>query len=74
VASDIAVHREVCGGAALYFDRFSPQELAARVETAFATAKKRPAPQPVAFSWRKHVDGLLQIAGALMQKPLAAAA
>lgn len=31
VASDLPVHREICGAAALYFERFSPQELAERV-------------------------------------------
>ena len=31
VASDLAVHREICGDAAIYFQRFSAEELAARV-------------------------------------------
>ena len=31
VASDPAVHREICEDAAIYFQRFSPEELAARV-------------------------------------------
>ena len=31
VASDLPVHREICGGAALYFSPFSEQELAGEV-------------------------------------------
>ena len=31
VASDIAVHREICGEAALYFERFSPESFAKTV-------------------------------------------
>ena len=31
VASDLPVHREICGDAALYFPRFSPEELAGQM-------------------------------------------
>ena len=31
VASDLGVHREICEDAAVYFPRFSPEELAAKV-------------------------------------------
>jgi glycosyltransferase involved in cell wall biosynthesis len=67
VASDLAVHREICGEAALYFPRFSPEALAEQVvraqsaETArmmrdLGRARSRD------FSWDKHVDELLLLA------------
>lgn len=68
VASDLAVHREVCGDAASYFDRFSPKELADRVlevvgspqSAAEMSAKgKQRAAQ---FSWRKHVEQIIALA------------
>jgi glycosyltransferase involved in cell wall biosynthesis len=71
IASDLPVHKEICGEAALYFSRFSATELgdrfaelanspglAARLsEAGLARAK--------AFSWRKHVDELLSVARSL---------
>ena len=39
VASSLAIHKEICGPAALFFDTFSPQELADRVA---AIARSRP--------------------------------
>jgi hypothetical protein len=63
VASDLPVHREVCGNSALYFPRFSPDTLAGHVMNAAALA--RPKPQPTRFSWREHVDQLLTLAARL---------
>lgn len=67
IASDIPVHREICGGAALYFSRFSPQELAGRVlhaahsrdqvETMRAAGLSRSRD----FSWSRHIEKLLEI-------------
>ncbi len=71
VASDLPVHREICGDAALYFHRFSPEEL--------ATAISRVASSPdlakslsisglqrcQAFSWEQHVDRLISLASSL---------
>jgi len=31
IASDLAVHREICGEAAVYFPRFAPESLAERI-------------------------------------------
>ncbi len=68
VASDLGVHREVCGEAALYFDRFSPEELAmqiwrmadsqnmSRQFAAKGLARSRD------FSWKNHVDQMLALA------------
>jgi glycosyltransferase involved in cell wall biosynthesis len=68
VASDIAVHREICGDAATYFDRFSPEGLAKSVtetlksprmaERMSAAGRERSRQ----FSWKSHVDQLLEIA------------
>jgi glycosyltransferase involved in cell wall biosynthesis len=79
VASDLAVHREVCGmcgTAARYFSRFSHEELAERVLqtidsgslTSFSSAA------PVPFSWREHVDSLIQLAESLVHRRMAVAA
>jgi len=68
VASDLAVHREICGSAALYFPRFSPNELAQRVlevvssaavSTQLAETGKQRAK---CFSWSKHVHEIVALA------------
>jgi len=71
VASDLAVHREICGDTALYFARFSPEELAARVlqlvssDSLRATLSAKGVERASGFSWRKHVDDLFALAGSL---------
>ena len=72
VASDLPVHREICGDAALYFPRFSPQNLADRI-VELAKAPEIAARWSAAgiaraatFSWRKHVDELLSLARSLV--------
>lgn len=73
VAANLAVHREVCGEAALYFERFTPQELAEQVlrldgshELRNALAEKGQN-RAHEFSWEKHVDELLALATKLTQ-------
>jgi glycosyltransferase involved in cell wall biosynthesis len=68
VASDLPVHREICGNAAIYFPRFSPETLAERVvqiqespELAdrlsnYGLRRARD------FSWSEHVERLLALA------------
>lgn len=72
IASDLPVHREICGDAALYFSRFSPEELAGRVaevansqstSTQMALHGRERSRQ---FSWRRHVEELLTLAGTLV--------
>jgi glycosyltransferase involved in cell wall biosynthesis len=71
VASDLPVHREICGDAALYFPRFSPEELADRIvdvaswadQTAQLSAQGLA--RSAAFSWKKHVEELLRLARSL---------
>lgn len=68
VASDLAVHREICDNAAVYFGTFSPEALAAAImqvasspETShdMAAAGLERSRQ---FSWKKHVDQVLSLA------------
>lgn len=72
VASDLPVHREICDDAALYFPRFSHQELADRIaelahSPEFSTRlSDRGIMRSRNFSWRKHVDELLSVARTLI--------
>jgi len=71
--SDLPVHREICGNAALYFQRFSPRELAdAVLQASAADSKGRLVEagriQSLNYSWLQHVDQLLQFAGDLISK------
>ena len=71
IASDLAVHREICGEAAVYFPRFSPEDLAELVmqtsQSPEKTAVMREAGtvRSQAFSWDKHVERLLTLAKGL---------
>jgi glycosyltransferase involved in cell wall biosynthesis len=72
VAADSAVHREICQDAALRFQRFSPQELAERVWQIASSAdlsqqlSERGLERSRQFSWSRHVDELLALAGNLL--------
>jgi glycosyltransferase involved in cell wall biosynthesis len=72
VASDIPVHREICGDAAVYFPRFSADDLADRVGELTTTAQlagglsDKGRARSVTFSWKKHVDELLSVADSLV--------
>ena len=67
VASDLPVHREVCGEAAEYFPSFHVEDLAKRVATVFASKDLRSAKaehgrtRSLAFSWDKHVHMILEL-------------
>ncbi|MGC1436199.1 MAG: glycosyltransferase, partial [Terriglobales bacterium] len=67
VASDLQVHREICGPAALYFPCFSPAELAKQV-AAIANTEKLSREMTTSghsrsldFSWARHVHELVEI-------------
>jgi glycosyltransferase involved in cell wall biosynthesis len=68
VASDLPVHREVCGGAALYFDVSRPDLLArsvsrvARAKELRLRLKLHGLRRALDFSWASHVGSLLEIA------------
>jgi glycosyltransferase involved in cell wall biosynthesis len=74
IASDLAVHREICGEAARYFPRFSPQGLAEAVIGALestdqvAAMRQRGKSRSLDFSWDKHVTELLELARRLARK------
>lgn len=74
VASDLAVHREICRDAALYFPPFSPDDLAAQVaqlassENLRRTLAASGRDRLRAFSWRAHVEHLLAIGEQLLAR------
>jgi len=73
VASDLAVHREICGDAGIYFPRFSSQALAERIleiqqspelgEKLARNGLRRARD----FSWSEHVERLLALAQGLVR-------
>jgi glycosyltransferase involved in cell wall biosynthesis len=71
VASDLPVHREICGDGAVYFPRFSPQLLAERivqVEQSSALRKQLVEcglKRSREFSWRDHVEQIISLAQSL---------
>jgi glycosyltransferase involved in cell wall biosynthesis len=71
VASNIPVHREVARDAALYFDRFSPEQLAEAVQRIAVNDDLRSRlafngkQRSLDFSWRRHTDELLDLADRL---------
>jgi glycosyltransferase involved in cell wall biosynthesis len=68
VASDLPVHREICGNAALYFPRFSSERLAdsvLKLEESLVLRKQiadSGLKRSQDFSWRTHVDEVLALA------------
>ncbi len=80
VASDLAVHREVTAGSACFFPRFSSEQLAECVmrlaidgslrTTLSAEGKRR----SLDFSWKAHVNKLLEMIQSIRQRPAAKAA
>jgi len=73
VASDLPTHREICGEAAVYFPRFSPEALAECVacvgqSEAFTKrlveAGRRRSHE---FSWQAHVQHMVRLAEALVR-------
>ena len=72
VASDLDVHREITGGAALFFDRFSPEDLASRViqlidsPSMQSELRRKGLERSAMFSWKDHVAKLLEFAECLV--------
>jgi glycosyltransferase involved in cell wall biosynthesis len=68
VASDLPVHREICGAAAVYFGRFAPDELTQRILAVAGSSElaSRLAQAGIerasTFSWKGHVDQILSLA------------
>jgi glycosyltransferase involved in cell wall biosynthesis len=72
VASDLPVHREICGDAGVYFPRFSPELLAEQVLRVHESPQlaeqlsKNGIRRARDFSWSKHVERLVALAQELM--------
>jgi glycosyltransferase involved in cell wall biosynthesis len=68
VAADIPVHREICGGSAIFFDHFSPEKLAEQVlkivsfQDLAEELRNSGAGRSKDFSWREHLDKIVKIA------------
>ena len=68
VASDLPVHREICGDAGIYFSRFSPDALAEQVLRVHESPQlaqqlsKNGLRRARDFSWSKHVERLVALA------------
>jgi len=73
VASDLYVHREICGDAALYFPRFSAERMAERVlqVSQSMTLQRQLADSGLKrsrdFSWSSHVAQLIHLAEDLLR-------
>jgi glycosyltransferase involved in cell wall biosynthesis len=73
VASDLAVHREVCGDAALYFPAFSSDVLAEAVCQVALSRELQKKMMELGlerskdFSWKHHIGKIISIAEALIQ-------
>lgn len=71
VASDLAVHREICGDAAVYFPRFSSTALAGCVAQLAGSADGSRRMGTLGqershqFSWKTHVEKILEVAAEL---------
>lgn len=74
VASDLAVHREITDGAALYFEKFSPADLADKVmhlldsPSLQSYLREKGLRQAGSFSWKDHVERLFEMAKAMADK------
>ena len=68
VASDLGVHREITNGAALFFERFSPADLADKVMQLLdspslqADLRQQGLRRAESFSWKDHTEKLLALA------------
>jgi glycosyltransferase involved in cell wall biosynthesis len=74
IASDLAVHREVCGDAVAYFPRFSADGLAEKIIQLSRSTERASAMREMGrlrsrdFSWDKHVEELLRLARVLAKR------
>jgi glycosyltransferase involved in cell wall biosynthesis len=72
VASDLPVHREITDGAALFFQKFSPSDLAEKITqllnapTLQSELRQRGLHRAEDFSWKRHAEGLLAMADRLL--------
>jgi glycosyltransferase involved in cell wall biosynthesis len=73
IASDLAVHREVCADAGLFFPAFSPSQLAdticrvAESPALMTQMLQRGLKRSKDISWKDHVARMISVAGTLLQ-------
>ena len=73
LASDLSVHREICGEAAVYFKGFSPELLASELarlasdEPARHSLAMRGREQSLRYSWKSHVNQIISLAEELLK-------
>lgn len=71
VASDLPVHREICGKTGLFFSRFSERDLADRVSQLARSSElreelgKQSLERSSCFSWEQHTSEILELAFSL---------
>src|SRR5262249_29636451 len=71
IAADTPLHREICGESAVYFSRFSPEDLAVRVAEVAGDSSRmqsmsgRGKLESERFNWGRHVDEILALATSL---------
>jgi glycosyltransferase involved in cell wall biosynthesis len=72
IASDLAVHREICGEAARYFPRFSSEDLSEGVAQIGASPDIAQSMKRIGierarhFSWKTHVEKILELTRGLV--------
>jgi glycosyltransferase involved in cell wall biosynthesis len=72
IASDLAVHREICGNAALYFSSWCPDAMASRVDeirrdVSLSHGLAANGLQRVQqFSWKRHVEQIIGVVSKLV--------
>jgi glycosyltransferase involved in cell wall biosynthesis len=72
IASDLPVHREICGGAGLFFPTFSPRQLAQRVAEVAGSVRlsaelsEAGRKRAATFSWREHTGQIVALADQLV--------
>ena len=72
VASDLDVHREITNGAALFFEKFSPADLADKVmqlldsSSLQADLRQQGLRRAESFSWKSHAERLLELGKTLL--------
>jgi glycosyltransferase involved in cell wall biosynthesis len=77
IASDIPVHREICGDAAMFFPPFSAEGLTQAVTKLASSAeqvskmRERGQMRAAEFCWRRHLTELLELSARLLNRPRA---
>jgi len=75
VASDLAVHREITDGSALFFERFSSDDIADKITQLLdspslqSDLREKGLRRAGSFSWKNHVGRLLELARSVADKP-----